>query len=159
MFGARQDPEGAYAAVIPRWIRAMLAASRSTIYGDGETSRDFCYVANVVQANLLAALATDAAALNQVYNVAVGGRTSLNGLFEAIAALVGEQRPGLKVARAGPRGVPRRRRAPLAGRHRQGGPAAGLCADARSARRPAGGAAVVSRAHMHPLAVRQTHAA
>ena len=99
VFGTRQDPEGAYAAVIPRWIRAIARGEAVTIYGDGETSRDFCFVANAVQANLRAALATDTAALNQVYNVAVGGRTTLNGLFEAIAALVGDQRTGLKVAR------------------------------------------------------------
>jgi UDP-N-acetylglucosamine 4-epimerase len=77
VFGARQDPEGPYAAVIPRWARSMLAGEPCVINGDGETSRDFCYVANAVQANLRAALADDPAALNEVYNVAVGGRTSL----------------------------------------------------------------------------------
>jgi UDP-N-acetylglucosamine 4-epimerase len=99
VFGTRQDPEGAYAAVIPRWIRAIARGEPVTIYGDGETSRDFCFVANAVQANLRAALATDAAALNQVYNVAVGERTTLNGLFETLAALVRERLPGLKIAR------------------------------------------------------------
>ncbi len=84
VFGARQDPEGAYAAVIPRWIRAMLLGEAVVINGDGETSRDFCYVDNAVQANLLAALTDDAAAINQVYNVAVDDRTSLNRLFELL---------------------------------------------------------------------------
>lgn len=84
VFGERQDPEGAYAAVIPRWVRALLTGGEVAINGDGETSRDFCYVGNAVQANLLAATATDAAALNQVYNVAVDDRTSLNRLFELL---------------------------------------------------------------------------
>ena len=88
VFGARQDPEGAYAAVIPRWVRALLRGERVSIYGDGETSRDFCYVANAVQANLRAALATDAAAVNQVYNVAVGERTTLNGLYATLRQLL-----------------------------------------------------------------------
>ena len=81
IFGARQDPEGAYAAVVPKWIAAMIHNEPVYINGDGETSRDFCYVANAVQANLLAATAVDPAAVNQVYNVAVGQRTSLNELF------------------------------------------------------------------------------
>lgn len=81
VFGPRQDPEGPYAAVIPRWVNAMLADERLTINGDGETSRDFCYVANAVQANILAALA-GLEARDQVYNVAVGDRTSLNELFD-----------------------------------------------------------------------------
>ena len=88
VFGARQDPGGAYAAVIPRWVRALLRGERVSIYGDGETSRDFCYVANAVQANLRAALATDAAAVNQVYNVAVGERTTLNGLYAVLRHLL-----------------------------------------------------------------------
>ena len=90
IFGARQDPDGAYAAVIPRWVRAMLVGEEVVINGDGETSRDFCYVDNAVQANLLAAITDDPAAINQVYNVAVDDRTSLNRLFlllrDAIAA-------------------------------------------------------------------------
>jgi UDP-N-acetylglucosamine 4-epimerase len=81
VFGPRQDPEGAYAAVIPKWIAALLRREPVQINGDGETSRDFCYVANVVQANLLAATAASAEAVNQVYNVAVGERTTLNELF------------------------------------------------------------------------------
>ena len=99
VFGTRQDPEGAYAAVIPRWIRAIARGEAVTIHGDGETSRDFCFVANAVQANLRAAVTTDAAALNQVYNVAVGQRTTLNGLFETLGALVRERQPGLKIPR------------------------------------------------------------
>lgn len=83
VFGARQDPNGAYAAVIPLWAKAMLTGADIRINGDGETSRDFCFVANVVQANIRAALAKDAA-WNQVYNVAVGQRTSLNMLHRAI---------------------------------------------------------------------------
>jgi UDP-N-acetylglucosamine 4-epimerase len=84
IFGARQDPEGAYAAVIPRWIRAMLTGGEIAINGDGETSRDFCYIDNAVQANLLAAVVDDAAAINQVYNVAVDDRTTLNRLFQML---------------------------------------------------------------------------
>ncbi|MDB5797086.1 MAG: UDP-glucose 4-epimerase [Paucimonas sp.] len=80
VFGKRQDPQGAYAAVIPRWIAAMAAGRRIAINGDGETSRDFSYVENAVQANLLATLAP-AAAWDQVYNVAVGDNTTLNALF------------------------------------------------------------------------------
>jgi UDP-N-acetylglucosamine 4-epimerase len=81
IFGARQDPNGPYAAVIPKWIAALIHNEPVFINGDGETSRDFCYVANAVQANLLAATTTDPDAANQVYNVAVGQRTSLNELF------------------------------------------------------------------------------
>ena len=80
VFGPKQDPEGPYAAVIPKWIATMVAGGEVEIYGDGSTSRDFCYVANAVQANLRAALAGDEAR-NQVYNVAVGERTSLSQLF------------------------------------------------------------------------------
>jgi UDP-N-acetylglucosamine 4-epimerase len=80
VFGARQDPNGAYAAVIPKWIAAMLNDAEVEINGDGETSRDFCYVGNVVQANLRAALHDDLKS-SQVYNVAVGDRTTLNELF------------------------------------------------------------------------------
>jgi UDP-N-acetylglucosamine 4-epimerase len=85
VFGARQDPHGAYAAVIPRWAAAMLNGQECVINGDGETSRDFCYVANAVQANLRAALVEEPAALNEVYNVAVGQRTTLQQLHAAIA--------------------------------------------------------------------------
>lgn len=81
VFGPRQDPEGAYAAVIPRWIAAMIKNEPTRINGDGETSRDFCYVENAVQANLLAATTSNHAAIGQVYNVALNERTSLNQLF------------------------------------------------------------------------------
>jgi UDP-N-acetylglucosamine 4-epimerase len=82
IFGRRQDPQGAYAAVIPKWIAAMVAGEPVLINGDGTTSRDFCYIDNAVQANLLAAVVENPEATNQVYNVAVGERTSLNELFE-----------------------------------------------------------------------------
>jgi UDP-N-acetylglucosamine 4-epimerase len=81
VFGQRQDPSGSYSAVIPRWIAALINGETVYINGDGDTSRDFCYVANAVQANILAATATDPKAKNQVYNVAVGERTTLNELF------------------------------------------------------------------------------
>ncbi len=80
VFGPRQDPDGAYAAVIPKWVAAMLDKAQVKINGDGETSRDFCFVANAVQANLRAAI-TDNDTLHQVYNVALGDQTSLNQLF------------------------------------------------------------------------------
>ena len=86
VFGPRQDPEGAYAAVIPKWIASMLRNEPVFINGDGETSRDFCFVDNAVQANLLAAMASNADAVNQIYNVAVGDRTSLNELYELLRA-------------------------------------------------------------------------
>lgn len=81
IFGRRQDPSGAYAAVIPKWIAAMIKGEPIYINGDGETSRDFCYINNTVQANLLAATASNVDAANQIYNVAVGDRTSLNQLY------------------------------------------------------------------------------
>ena len=81
VFGPRQDPDGAYAAVIPKWIAAMMKNAPVRINGDGETSRDFCYVENVVQMNLLSATTTNPKAVNQVYNVALNERTSLNDLF------------------------------------------------------------------------------
>lgn len=89
VFGRRQDPDGAYAAVIPRWIAAMIRGDDVVINGDGETSRDFCYIDNVVQANVLAALAGPDG-LNQVYNVAYGGRTTLNQLFGYLSEYLGE---------------------------------------------------------------------
>lgn len=85
VFGRRQDPESSYAAVIPKWISAMLRGEPVCIYGDGETSRDFCYVDNVVQANILAATTELPQAINQVYNVAAGDRTSLKVLFQLLA--------------------------------------------------------------------------
>ena len=83
IFGKRQTPDGAYAAVIPKWTAAMIAGDEVFINGDGDTSRDFNFIENAVQANILAATATDNAK-NQVYNVAVGGRTTLNTLFDAL---------------------------------------------------------------------------
>jgi UDP-N-acetylglucosamine/UDP-N-acetylgalactosamine 4-epimerase len=97
VFGSRQDPQGAYAAVIPRWIAAMLAGERITIYGDGETTRDFCYITNVVQANLLAATTTDKGSIGQVYNVAVGDRMSLNDLYAVSRELIVERHPDLRI--------------------------------------------------------------
>lgn len=94
VFGPRQDPEGAYAAVIPKWLAALLHREQVLINGDGETSRDFCYIANVVQANLLAATSKPAAA-NQAYNVAVGERTTLNELFAALQAGLRRRDPAL----------------------------------------------------------------
>ncbi|AGZ34121.1 MAG: NAD-dependent epimerase/dehydratase family protein [Pseudomonas sp.] len=90
VFGRRQDPNGAYAAVIPKWTAAMINGEDVFINGDGQTSRDFCYIENTVQANLLAATATDEQALNQVYNVAVSGRTDLNQLFAALRGTLAE---------------------------------------------------------------------
>jgi len=84
IFGQRQDPDGAYAAVIPKWVASMIANEPLYINGDGETSRDFCYIDNAVQANILAATTTNPDAVDQVYNVAVGDRTTLNELFESI---------------------------------------------------------------------------
>lgn len=83
IFGKRQTPDGAYAAVIPKWTAAMIAGDEVFINGDGDTSRDFNFIENAVQANILAAIATEEAK-NQVYNVAVGGRTTLNTLFSAL---------------------------------------------------------------------------
>lgn len=97
VFGPRQDPGGPYAAVIPRWIAAMKAGERCTVNGDGETSRDFCYVANAVQANLLAGTASDPEAVNQVYNVAFGEATSLLALHEMIGMRMRSHRPGTAV--------------------------------------------------------------
>lgn len=81
VFGKRQDPNGAYAAVIPKWTAAMILDETITVNGDGSTSRDFCFIENVIQANLLAATQERNEASNQVYNVAVGARTSLNDLY------------------------------------------------------------------------------
>jgi UDP-N-acetylglucosamine 4-epimerase len=95
VFGPQQDPEGAYAAVIPKWVAGMLRREPIFIYGDGETSRDFCFVENVVQANLLAATVADPAALNTVYNIALGRRTTLNQLFAAIERIIRQHDPKL----------------------------------------------------------------
>ncbi|MHA7816417.1 MAG: SDR family oxidoreductase [Pseudohaliea sp.] len=93
VFGPRQDPEGAYAAVIPRWFGELMAGKRCRINGDGETSRDFCHVDNVVQANLLAATTGREDAINTVYNIAYGSRTTLNELYGAIRDAVAKARP------------------------------------------------------------------
>jgi UDP-N-acetylglucosamine 4-epimerase len=91
VFGPRQDPDGAYAAVIPKWIAAMLRNETVYINGDGETARDFCFIDNVVQANILAATVTNPEAANRVYNVALGDQTSLNQLFASLKDLLSER--------------------------------------------------------------------
>lgn len=90
VFGRRQDPDGAYAAVIPKWTASMIKNETVFINGDGETSRDFCYIENTVQANILAATTQNTEATNQVYNVAVGDRTTLNELFNAIKSALAD---------------------------------------------------------------------
>lgn len=95
VFGPRQDPAGAYAAVIPQWIAAMLDGRPLYIHGDGDSSRDFCYVENAVQANLLAALSDQPRAVNQVYNVALNARTSLNELYLLLLDLLRARCPHL----------------------------------------------------------------
>jgi len=95
VFGRRQDPGGAYAAVIPKWIAALIKNEPVYINGDGETSRDFCYIDNIVQANLLAAVASDESAIDEVYNVAVGERTSLNQLYFSLRDALAERFPYL----------------------------------------------------------------
>jgi UDP-N-acetylglucosamine 4-epimerase len=100
VFGPRQDPEGAYAAVIPKWITSMIKGEPVYINGDGETSRDFCYIANVVQANLLAASTLNLEAVNQVYNIAVGRRTTLNELYAQLKQNLISACPHLKNAQA-----------------------------------------------------------
>lgn len=89
VFGSRQDPRGAYAAVVPRWEFAMRSNQDIHIYGDGETTRDFCFVDNVVQANILSAVAENEAK-NQVYNIALGDQTSLNELFQIMKNILSE---------------------------------------------------------------------
>ncbi len=93
MFGPRQDPFGAYAAVIPRWAQQLLSGERCVVFGDGTASRDFCYVANVVQANLLAALAPSERLAEAVFNVACGSKTTLLDLFAMMRDLVAAARP------------------------------------------------------------------
>jgi UDP-N-acetylglucosamine 4-epimerase len=108
VFGARQDPDGAYAAVIPKWIAALLRREPIHINGDGETSRDFCFVENVVQANVLAATVNTSEAIGESYNIAVGERTTLNELFRFLQAglrkrdaSLPEQKPVYRDFRAG----------------------------------------------------------
>jgi UDP-N-acetylglucosamine 4-epimerase len=100
VFGPRQDPKGPYAAVIPRWFAGLINGDEVYINGDGETSRDFCFVENVVQANLLAACTQNQGALGQVFNIACGQRTTLNELFELIRDIVAETHPSVREARA-----------------------------------------------------------
>ena len=97
VFGKRQDPNGAYAAVMPKWIGQMLNGEDVYINGDGETSRDFTYIDNVVQANILAATTANPKAFAQAYNTAAGGRETLNNLFEAIKNGLERKVEGLKV--------------------------------------------------------------
>jgi nucleoside-diphosphate-sugar epimerase len=99
VFGPRQDPAGPYAAVIPRWFAALRDGAEIVVHGDGETSRDFCFVENVVQANLLAATTEDPQALGQVYNVAFGERTTLNELFVLVRERVACAVPGARDVR------------------------------------------------------------
>ena len=96
VFGKRQDPDSAYAAVIPRWASAMIKGEEVFINGDGETSRDFCFIENTVQMNILAATASDAAK-DQIYNVALGDRTSLNDLFSAIKDALNKNQINIKL--------------------------------------------------------------
>lgn len=99
IFGPRQDPEGAYAAVIPKWVASMIRNEPVYVNGDGETSRDFCFIENTVEANLLAATTQNADATNQVYNVALSERTTLNHLYEMIRSLLAPRFPHLKDAK------------------------------------------------------------
>jgi UDP-N-acetylglucosamine 4-epimerase len=107
VFGKRQNPNGAYAAVIPKWAGSLLNGDPVYINGDGETSRDFCYIENAIQANLLAATTSHADKGSQVYNVALGDRTTLNQLFEMIRQSLSDQgvktetRPVYRETRAG----------------------------------------------------------
>jgi len=96
IFGKRQDPNGAYAAVIPKWVAAILNREDVFINGDGETSRDFCYIDNTVQINLLAATTEDDDAIDQVYNTALNDRTSLNKLYQMIEERLIQRTQGLK---------------------------------------------------------------
>jgi len=96
VFGPRQDPDGAYAAVIPQWVAALIKNKDLRINGDGETTRDFCYVDNVVQVNILAALSQNPEAINQVYNVALSETTSLNQLYQAMKELLVDSFPHIQ---------------------------------------------------------------
>ncbi len=100
VFGPRQLPNGPYAAVIPKWIYNLLSGNAALIYGDGTMSRDFCYVKNVVQVNLLAAVSREPKALDRVFNVACGAGTSLNELFGKIKQILNERRPEMAIAEA-----------------------------------------------------------
>jgi len=97
IFGKRQDPNGSYAAVIPKWVASVMAGDRVFINGDGETSRDFCYINNVVQMNILSAMTHSEESKNQVYNCALSERTSLNALYKMICDRLIERVDGLQV--------------------------------------------------------------
>ena len=107
VFGPRQDPNGAYAAVIPAFISSLLLNKTTYINGDGTAARDFCYIDNVVQANLLAATVEDPAALGQAYNIALGDQTSLIELYEMIRSGVAARFPEVAQVKAAHR-QPRR---------------------------------------------------
>ena len=96
VFGSRQDPNGPYAAVIPNWAKRIRDNQPCSINGDGETTRDFCYVDNVVQANILAGLTTNPEAINQVYNIAFGEQTTLNELHRLLSAEIAALDPKVK---------------------------------------------------------------
>ena len=96
IFGPRQDPNGPYAAVIPKWIQAMIRGEPVVINGDGKTTRDFCYVSDVVQANILAATSENPAAVNRVFNVARHSKTTLNELFEILRSRLASFYPHLE---------------------------------------------------------------
>ncbi len=98
VFGRRQHPAGAYAAVIPKWIDALLRGEPCYIYGDGETSRDFCYIDNVLQANVLAALSDPGSGRHEVYNVACGDRLTLNRLFAVLRDRLAQHGPTIGAA-------------------------------------------------------------
>ncbi|MDQ3337194.1 MAG: SDR family oxidoreductase [Myxococcota bacterium] len=98
VFGRRQDPDGPYAAVIPRWIASMMDGRPCVIFGDGTSSRDFCYVDNIVQANILAATATDPNATGQIYNCGCNGRTDLRQLFAMIREGLSKDMPEIASA-------------------------------------------------------------
>ena len=97
VFGRRQDPNGAYAAVMPKWISQILKGEDLYINGDGETSRDFTYIENVVQMNILAGTTTNKEAFGKVFNTAAGGRETLNNLYKAIVAGIKQELPDLDI--------------------------------------------------------------
>ena len=100
VFGKRQDPNGAYAAVIPKWIGQILEGEDVFINGDGETSRDFTYIENVIQANILAGTTENKEAFGQAFNTAIGGRETLNNLYSAIVNGLKENLPELEIKEA-----------------------------------------------------------
>ena len=97
VFGKRQDPNGAYAAVMPKWIGQILNGEDLFINGDGETSRDFTYIQNVIQANILAGTTTNSKAFGEAFNTAIGGRETLNNLYDAISKGIKEHFPTLEI--------------------------------------------------------------